>query len=88
MFMKGGRCLRSQKLDDIKITEFKLYTKPTVVEQAKEMVEYKVFVLNVFGFENYFIKNQQGLMKVITAELAFCFKCVFGKKEKISYLRA
>ena len=55
--MKGGRCLRSQKLDDIKITEFKLYMKLTVVEQSKEVGEYKVFVLHVFGFENYFINN-------------------------------
>ena len=55
--MKGGRCLRSQTLVDIKTTEFKLYMKPTVVEQAKEMGEYKVFVLHVFGFENYFISN-------------------------------
>ena len=55
--MKGGRCLRSQKLDDIKITEFKLYMKPTAIEQAKEMKEYKAFVPHVFGFENYFINN-------------------------------
>ena len=55
--MKGGRCLRSQKLDDIKITEFKLNMKLTVVEQAKEMGEYKVFVPHVFGFENYLINN-------------------------------
>ena len=43
-------------------------------------------MLLVFGFESYFFNNQLGLMKVIAAELAFCFKLEFGKG-KIFYLR-
>ena len=54
--------------------------KPTVVEQAKEMGEYKVFVLRVFGFENYDINNQLGLMKAIAAQLAFC---IWEKRETL-----
>ena len=60
--------------------EFKFYMKPTVVEQAKDMGEYKVFVLHVLGFENYFINNLLGLMKAMAAELAFC---IWEKRENL-----
>ena len=55
--------------------------KPTLVEQAKELGEYMVFMLQVFGFENYFINNQLVLIKVIAIELTFCCKYL-GKKRK------
>ena len=49
------------------------------------MGEYKVFVLHVFGFENYFINNYPGLMRAIAAERAFC---IWEKRENLLSIKS